>query len=63
MTIFVDLNNHIKAMIEQLEKMKRMVITMIELAKKQPDEEEQINSLLDLLNQINEQIKKANQQS
>lgn len=40
MTIFVDLNNHNKAMIEQLEKMKRMVITMIELAKKQPDEEE-----------------------
>ncbi len=33
---------------------------MIELAKKQPDEEEQINSLLDLLNQINEQIKKGN---
>jgi hypothetical protein len=50
-------------MIKQLEKMKQMVITMIELAKKQPDEEEQINSLLDLLNQINEQIKKANQQS
>jgi hypothetical protein len=40
-----------------------MVITMIELAKKQPDEEEQINSLLYLLNQINEQIKKANQHS
>jgi hypothetical protein len=61
MTIFVDSNNHNEIMIEQLEKMKRMVITMIELAKKQPDEEEQINSLLDLLNQINEQIKKANQ--
>jgi hypothetical protein len=43
--------------------MKRMVIATIELAKKQPDEEEQINSFLDLLNQINEQIKKANQQS
>ena len=49
-------------MIEQLEKMKRMVITMIELAKKQSDEEEQINSLLDLLNQINDQIKKLNKQ-
>ena len=48
-------------MIKQLEKMKQMVIIMIELAKKQPDEEEQINSLLDLLNQINEQIKKTNQ--
>jgi len=47
-------------MIEQLEKMKQMVITMIELAKKQPDEEERINSLLDLLNDINEQIKKVN---
>ena len=34
---------------------------MIELAKKQPDDEEQINSLLDLLNQINEQIKETNQ--
>ena len=61
MTIFVGLNNHNETMIKQLEKMKQMVITMIELAKKQPDEEEQINSLLDLLNQINEQIKKANQ--
>jgi len=40
--------------------MKQMVITMIELAKKQPDEEERINSLLDLLNDINEQIKKVN---
>ena len=49
-------------MIEQLEKMKRMVITMIEIAKKQPDEEEQVNSLLDLLNQINDQIKKLNKQ-
>ena len=48
-------------MMKQLEKMKQMVITMIELAKKQLDEEEQINSLLDLPNQINEQIKKANQ--
>ena len=49
-------------MIEQLEKMKRMVITMIELAKKQPNEEEQINSLLDFLNQINEQIEKLTKQ-
>ena len=49
-------------MIKQLEKMKQMVITMIELAKKQPDEEEKIDSLLDLLNQINDQIRKANQQ-
>jgi hypothetical protein len=40
MTIFVNSNNHSETMIEQLEKMKRMVITMIELAKKQPDEEE-----------------------
>lgn len=40
--------------------MKRIVITMIELAKKQSDENEQIDSLLDLLNQINEQIKKIN---
>jgi hypothetical protein len=49
-------------MIKQLEKMKQMVIIMIELAKKQPDEEEKIDSLLDLLNQINDQIRKANQQ-
>jgi hypothetical protein len=50
-------------MIEHLEKMKRMVITMIELAKKQPDEEEQIDSLLDLLNEINKQIEQQNNKS
>jgi hypothetical protein len=50
-------------MIEHLEKMKRMVITMIELAKKQLDEEEQIDSLLDLLNNINKQIEQQNNKS